>query len=104
MNQLASRFARYAVLIPVVCSVSLTGSAVRLWAAPTMSVVVSGLDEPKQATLGPDGWVYVALSGHAAPTDPLLDGSPFNKSGGVVKVSPAGTVAPVASGRLSPIR
>lgn len=101
MNQMPSRLARSAALIPVLCSLTLAGFAVRSSAAPTSAVVVSGLDEPKQAVVGPDGWVYVALSGHASPTDPLLDGSPFNKSGGVVKVSPSGTMAPVATGLLS---
>ncbi|HEY3413600.1 MAG TPA: ScyD/ScyE family protein [Armatimonadota bacterium] len=101
MNQMALRTARYAALIPFVCAATLATAVTHAWAAPTATVVATGLDAPKQAVVGPDGWVYVALSGHAAPTDPLLDGAPFNKSGGVVKVSPDGTVSPVATGLLS---
>jgi sugar lactone lactonase YvrE len=74
----------------------------RAFAAPAATVVVSGLDEPKQPVVGPNGWVYVAVSGTAGPTDPALaGGDPFNKSGGVVRISTTGTVSPVVSGLLS---
>jgi hypothetical protein len=69
--------------------------------APTATLIASGLDNPKQPAIGPDGAIYVALSGHAAPTDPLLDGMPFNKTGAVVKITRTGTVSPVVSGLLS---
>jgi sugar lactone lactonase YvrE len=66
-----------------------------------VSVLATGLDNPKQITVDRGGFTYIALSGTAGPADPLLDGIPANHSGAVVRVSPSGAVTPVISGLLS---
>jgi hypothetical protein len=101
MSSLFLRRRHIAGAITVLAFGGLLFSSARVLAAPAATVIATGLDEPKQPTVGPDGWVYVALSGHASPADPPLDGRPFNKSGAIVRISPAGVTEPVVSGLLS---
>lgn len=91
-----------AAMVSLGLAVTISLTTARVLAVPVATFVASGLDEPKQPIVAPNGIVYVALSGTAKPTDPLLDGGdPFNHSGAVAAISPSGTVSHVVSGLLS---
>jgi sugar lactone lactonase YvrE len=67
----------------------------------SMSVLASGLAQPKEIAIGPDGNLYVACSGNASPADPPAGGTPTNQSGAVVRISRSGTVTPFLTGLRS---
>jgi sugar lactone lactonase YvrE len=70
-------------------------------AAPELTVLASGLEQPKQVTVGPDGNIYVSCSGNAAATDPVASAAPTNQTGSVVRISPSGDVTPFLTGLRS---
>jgi hypothetical protein len=77
----------------------------------TATVIASGLDNPRGLTFGPNGYLYVAEGGrggtaHTTPQQCMQVPPPIGPYGGgftagIVKISPAGVVSPVATGLAS---
>ncbi len=65
-----------------------------------ISVVATGLNQPKKITIGPDGNLYVAESGLNTPPAGCTNGTQaacVDLSGAIAKVTPAGAVSTVVS-------
>lgn len=72
-------------------------------AAPSMSVLATGLDNPRHVALAPDGTLYVASAGRAggACSGPRRSPTCIGFSGRIVAISPSGAKRTVQGGLLS---
>lgn len=72
-------------------------------AAPSMSVVARGIDNPRQVALAPDGTLYVASAGKAGGmcSGPRRAPTCIGFSSRILAISPGGAKRTVASGLLS---
>ena len=84
--------ARYRVLrrlLPAICFAAVASLGITVSAAPTITVVMSGLDNPRGLAFGPEGALYVAEAGRGGSGPcPVLRGMPqcFGLSGAVTKL------------------
>ena len=68
---------------------------------PALSVIASGLNQPKKLTIAPDGSLIVALSGDGQAPSSCTDGdqlSCLDRSGAIDEVSTSGRVTSLLSG------
>jgi sugar lactone lactonase YvrE len=71
-------------------------------AAPALSVLAKGIDNPRGLSIAPDGTLYVASAGHAGPMclDPKKE-TCLGFSSRVLAISPGGAKRTVAKGMIS---
>lgn len=96
----SGRRLRLGLLTAATAALALPGAAL---AAPTMSVVARGIDNPRSLSLAPDGTLYVAAAGRAGGScvGPRREPTCIGYSGKILAIAPGGAVRTVASGLLS---
>ena len=102
----ARRFLMLRILSITAVSALLAGCGLAVSAAngsprPALSVIASGLNQPKKLTIAPDGSLIVALSGDGQAPSSCTDGdqlSCLDRSGAIDEVSTSGRVTSLLSG------